>query len=138
MENSENTPAGKSKNFIRYYKPEGENDAFKNLNGAFKRAVEEEASIQTAVKIKNSYPEEKYNNWAGNHENEPEIEKRARLEFIKKCEELSLLPENELQKMLDRSSERLASQFFHKRGSAETFEAAIKERVYKMHSSYEK
>ena len=138
MENSENSLPEKGKKFVRYYSPEGENSAFKNLNGAFKRAVEEEASIFAAVKIKNVYPQEKYESWAENHEHEPVLEKRARLEFVKKCEELSLLPESELLKLASRSSDRLSSKFFHRNVMYDPMEAEIIDRAYRIYSSYEK
>ncbi len=139
MDNSKNCPSETGNKFIRYYNPEGENNAFKNLNGAFQRGVEEEASIQTAVKIKQTNSEEKYKNWIANHNSEPEIEKRAKLEFIKKCEELALLPEKELIKLCKRSSERLSQHFFQKKDELSAEENEINERAYMLkHTFYER
>lgn len=137
MDNSKNCPSDTGNKFIRYYNPEGENNAFKSLNGAFQRGVEEEASIQTAVKMKQANSEEKYKNWVQNHSSEPEMEKRAKLEFIKKCEELALLPEKELIKLCERSSERLSQKVFPKSGELSAVENEINERAYMLkHTAY--
>lgn len=137
MDNSKDCPSDIGNKFIRYYNSEGENNAFKSLNGAFQRGVEEEASIQTAVKMKQANSEEKYKNWVQNHSSEPEMEKRAKLEFIKKCEELALLPEKELIKLCERSSERLSQKVFQKNGELSAVENEINERAYMLkHTAY--
>ena len=139
MDNSKNCPSANGNKFIRYYNPEGENNAFKSLNGAFQRGVEEEASIQTAVKMKNANSKEKYKNWVEDHSSEPDMEKRAKLEFIKKCEELALLPEKELIKLCERSSERLSQRLFQKNDELSVVEKEVNERAYMLkYTSYER
>ncbi len=139
MENINRVFQAKNKKFVHYYSPEGENNAFNQLNGAFKRAVEEEASIHAAVKLKSVFPDDIYQKWAANHEDEPTLNKRAKLEFIKKCEELALLPEKELLELAKQSSERAASQFFYPAKNNSSLEMEINERARLLSfSSYEK
>lgn len=137
MYNTKNCFSENGNKFVRYYNPEGPNNAFNKLNGIFQRGVEEEASIQTAAKIKNSYPEESYNDWLKNHTGQPEMEKRAKLEFIKKCEELALLPEKELLKLSHKSSERLSMRIFEQE-KGESIENEINERAYRMKNTYQR
>lgn len=111
--------------YIRYYNSVEPNSAFTKLNGAFQRGVEEQASINAIVKIKNSSAAEEYSEWEQNHspksflspvenknlENDnsttSQLEKRIQIEFVKECEKLALLPEKELLKLCEQGSERL-------------------------------
>lgn len=93
--------------YIRYYPPEGENTAFKELNGAFRRGIEEEASIRSAATIMDNYGYEKFKEWIFDPNNQPDIEKQAKIEFIKTCESLACLSAEDLQFYADKASERL-------------------------------
>ena len=87
--------------YIRYYTPEGENSAFAQHDGATRRAT-----LIAAAKVGISYGLEnaEFQTWLKTPTTNSEVDTRIRLEFIKECERLALLPEKELEKLRNADS----------------------------------
>ncbi len=99
-------PTKNGNKYVRYYTPEGENSAFAQHNGATQRAIESKASLIAAAKVGISYGLEnaEFQTWLKTPTTNSEVDTRIRLEFIKECERLALLPEKELEKLRNADS----------------------------------
>lgn len=92
--------------YIQYYTPEGENSAFARHHGANRRAIEFHASLVAAAKVGSSYGanDESFKAWLKDPAARPDISTRIRLEFVKECERLAILPEKELENLRQEES----------------------------------
>lgn len=99
-------PTENGNKYVRYYSPEGENSAFAQHHGATRRAIESKASLIAAAKVGISYglDDPEFKSWLKNPQSGSEIDKRIRIEFIKECERLALLPEKELEQLRNSDS----------------------------------
>ena len=99
-------PTENGNKYVRYYTSEGENSAFAQHNGATQRAIESKASLIAAAKVGISYGLEnpEFKSWLKSPSSNSEVDARIRLEFIKECERLSLLPEKELEHLRNEDS----------------------------------
>ena len=99
-------PTENGNKYVRYYTSEGENSAFAQHNGATQRAIESKASLIAAAKVGISYGLEnpEFKSWLKSPSSNSEVDARIRLEFIKECERLALLPETELEKLRNADS----------------------------------
>ena len=99
-------PTENGNKYVRYYESEGENSAFTQHDGATRRAIETRASLVAAAKVGSRYGADnsEFQAWLKTPNASSKIDTHIRLEFIKECERLALLPEKELEKLRNADS----------------------------------
>lgn len=99
-------PTENGNKYVRYYKSEGDNSAFTQHDGATRRAIETRASLVAAAKVGSRYGADnpEFQAWLKTPNASSKIDTHIRLEFIKECERLSLLPEKDLEHLRNEDS----------------------------------